>query len=182
MRLTRELNPQHLKALSTYLKGHPPRRRFRIIKYLTGLVVLTVLVSATVTLLYVQSSTMSPWWFAAGPTIALLMWHPVWLAEDRKQTKLLVAGNLEECGQQEFWLEDGGFGNRTPMGSTFHKWQAVQQIEEAPDFGFVAARGHLYCIPKVADDDEATPAFMKELDRRWRRAVERGHAPDEALS
>jgi hypothetical protein len=105
------------------------------------------------------------------PFVAVALWHPLWRSLDRHALQRFIEANKAELGTQEFWIDEAGFGNRTPVGSPHHVWSAIFAASDTPEFGYVGARARLYMIPKDTGPDDVS-RFMRELKLRRERAVE----------
>jgi hypothetical protein len=167
MRLARDVGPDDLRLLRTYLKTRPAARRYRRWEYLAYFVFAAFVAFGILAIPLARWTANAPGWFLASPIIGLLLWHPIWLLLDRITERRFIALNRAEMGRQDFWADEGGFGNSTPAGSTFHKWSTVLSVETTADLGFVAAGVHFYSLPTGANADELR-AFMSDVTALWR--------------
>jgi hypothetical protein len=181
MRVARELRPDHLKILRAYVMRRAHGKWGRRWNCASWLLFASALGFGVLAIPLARWTVAFPWWFAASPIVGSLFFYPIWRLLDLVAERRFLGANAAECGQQEFWTDAEGFGNSTPVGSTFHKWPRVDGVDVAPTFGFVAARGHLYMIP-VGDRADEVASFVAAAQRAWttgrKGAGEQGLAAD----
>jgi O-antigen ligase len=167
MRLARDVGPDDLRVLRAYLKTRPEGRRYRQWEYFAYLAFAAFVGFGILAIPLARWTASNPAWFVVSPLIGLILWHPLWHILDRIAERRFIRLNKAELGHQEFWVDENGFGNSTPAGSTFHNWPTVVAVETAPNLGLVAAGVHLYSLPSGANSNEFH-AFMAEVTARWR--------------
>jgi hypothetical protein len=166
MKIEREISPADLLALVEYLRRQPDVRRALAWERgtIAGLGALVAFFALMV--LFAHSASSSPWWFASAPVIGLALFCPLWSFLVARANRRFVEGNRGSLGVHEFWVAEEAFGSSTPLGSTFHKWSRLHEVEDTPERVFVRVdRANNYVVPKQGKVEEAS-AFLALLRER----------------
>ena len=162
VKLRRRVTEHQLRSLWVFLKTLPATRSQRMWSLLA---IFVPFIWVNLVILRLQFGRMA--WVA--PVSVLLSVIVTLLFSryfDSVSKRAFLDVNLAELGEQEFWLDEDGFGNGTPAGSAFHKWHTILRLDEPPGWMVVSCRGHVYSIPVETTDTEAQ-AFAREVRSRW---------------
>jgi hypothetical protein len=166
VRIARELTVEHLRALRAYLKLRPDGKRYRRWQYVSILIFMSLAAFGTMKFGSPDWIAASPWLFAAGPVMGLVLCQLTWAYLDDLAESRFIAVNDAEMGHHEFWVTEDGFGNSTPAGSTFHKWPQISVVEDTPTLVLIQGGTHLYGIP-IAGAENEVRQFVSEARRCW---------------